>query len=100
MAVRKWRAKDLANLTGLNSGYVSMILLKKRNPGPKACKTLAHALDIPEEEVFRHAGHLPFRPREHPNMEEWDYLFLSANEGDRQFMLDLVRLVSQRSRKE
>jgi len=68
--------------------------------GTKADRSIAHVLDLPEEEVFRQAGLLSPKPEEPPTLSEWIHLFLEADEEERDPMLEEARTLSQRSRRE
>lgn len=59
LGVREWRQADLARTSGVDPGYLSSILNGKKNPSPDACVSIAKALRIPPEFVFRKAGLLP-----------------------------------------
>lgn len=60
---RGWGASDLAK-AGKNAGYkisrgqFSHIINGTRYAGPEACIAIAHALELPREEVFRARGWL------------------------------------------
>jgi transcriptional regulator with XRE-family HTH domain len=59
---RGWKQADLIRLTGLDPSTVSNILNGKRRVGPEACKSIARALGLPPEQVYRVAGLLPPKP--------------------------------------
>lgn len=59
---RGWKPADLSRETGISSGALSNILNDYRKPGPDVCRSIAHALRIPEETVFRQAGLLSPKP--------------------------------------
>lgn len=53
---RSWLANDLAKRAGLGSGSLSQIMNGYRKPGPDLCRSIAAAMHLPEELVFRQAG--------------------------------------------
>jgi transcriptional regulator with XRE-family HTH domain len=56
MAKRGLGVRELARLAGVSPAGISKVLNQYRGAGPDLCQALAHALDLPEEEVFLHAG--------------------------------------------
>ena len=97
---REWNQADLARKTEMSRAAVSQVLSENRRPGPEFCRAVAHALDLPEEEVFRQAGLLTPKQEEPPNLGEWIRMFVLADEEERDRMLDIARTLSRRSRKE
>jgi transcriptional regulator with XRE-family HTH domain len=52
-----WKASDLARESGLDDGYLSRILKReRRRPGIEACKKIAGAFGLDDEEVLIAAG--------------------------------------------
>jgi transcriptional regulator with XRE-family HTH domain len=98
--LKGWRPAELASRSGLDPGFVNHLLNRKRNPGPKASRAIAHALDLPEEEVFRQAGLLSPKPEDPPGLGEWIRMYVLADEEERDRMLEIAKTLSQRSRKE
>ncbi len=63
---RDWSQSDLANKAGINRQVINSYLLHKRKkPDEEILSAIAHALNLPPEEVFRKAGILddPHTPR-------------------------------------
>lgn len=56
---RGWQPADLAKQAELSTGSISNILTGKRKPGANICVSIADALNISPERVFRIAGLLP-----------------------------------------
>jgi len=56
---RGWSLNELARRSGMSSASVSMVLSEQRKPGTEFCRSVADALQVPPEEVFRLAGLLP-----------------------------------------
>ena len=98
LSERNWRPAELARRTGLDTGYISNLLNRERNLGPRAGRAIAHALDLPEELVFREAGLLSPKNEEPPEVEEWVYYYLKASKEERLRMLEVAKILSQRSR--
>ncbi len=96
---KEWRPAELASRSRLDPGFVNHLLNRNRNPGPKACRAIAHALDLPEEEVFRQAGLLSPKNEDPPTLREWIHYFLQADDEERDRMLEIAKTLSQRSRK-
>ena len=99
MKEEEWSQAELARRAGLTRGAINNILTEHRQPGPEACRAIAHALDLPEEEVFRQAGLLSPKNEDPPNLREWIHYFLQADEEERERMLEIAKTLSQRSRK-
>lgn len=55
---RGWKPADLARAADLPNATVSRILNEARQAGPAACKKIARALNVSQEEVFRRRGFL------------------------------------------
>jgi transcriptional regulator with XRE-family HTH domain len=97
---QEWTQADLARKTDLSRAAVSLVLSKNRKPGPDFCRAIAHALDLPEEEVFRQAGLLSPKLEDPPGLGEWIRMYVLADEEERDRMLEIAKTLSQRSRKE
>jgi transcriptional regulator with XRE-family HTH domain len=88
---RDWTPAALANKAGINAGSLSHILNKNRNPGPEVCVSIARALNIPPEEVFRRAGLLPTKPLEATGESELLYLYRQLDQGKQILALSTLR---------
>lgn len=64
LAKRNWRQADLARAAGMDTATLNRILSMERRAGPESCQAIAHAFNLPPEEVFRRAGLLPYLPEE------------------------------------
>ena len=96
---REWTQADLSRKSEVSQAQIARIMSGSRGIGPEACKEIAHALDLPEEEVFRQAGLLSPKVEEPPNLGEWIRMFVLADEEERDRMLEVARTLSRRSRK-
>lgn len=56
---RSWRQIDLAKRAYIDQGLLSRILNGITNAGPDTCISIARALKIPPEQIFRRAALLP-----------------------------------------
>ena len=93
---------DLARKGGLTTATISRIMGGSRRPGPEACRAIALALEVKEEEVFRQAGLLSpeaREPEEPPTLKDWIWYYLQADEEERDRMLEIAKTLSKRSRK-
>lgn len=62
MAEREWNQSDLARHAKLNRGTVSNILNGNRDAGVDVLVSLARALNVPPDDLFREAGVFPSEP--------------------------------------
>lgn len=65
LKLRDWSPSDLARAANVFPGTITRILNRERNAGKKVARSIAAALKLPEEEVFRRAGLLSPRPQVH-----------------------------------
>ena len=56
---RGWSNSELARRAGIVPSTVATILNQQKSPNPKTCTSIARALSVPPERVFRKAGLLP-----------------------------------------
>jgi transcriptional regulator with XRE-family HTH domain len=59
MQEKDWSQSDLARNAGVTRTAISDVLSGRRKPGPDLCSSIAIALELPPEQVFRVAGILP-----------------------------------------
>jgi transcriptional regulator with XRE-family HTH domain len=62
MEDRGWNNSELARRAGLVPSAVSQVIAGNRGTGPEFCRSVARALHVPPEMVFRKAGLLPPLP--------------------------------------
>jgi transcriptional regulator with XRE-family HTH domain len=60
--IRGWDQIELTKRGGISSGAVSKMLSEERRPGSDMCRAIAHALGIPQKEVFIRAGLMDAEP--------------------------------------
>lgn len=82
---------QLSRLTRKDQGVISRILSGERNPSNETLESIARALKLPTEEVFRVAGVLPPKPDSDPWVEEMDHLLSEIKEEDREMVRKLLR---------
>lgn len=98
---RRMTRADLARVGGITRSAVSKFLNRQqKEAGKDMLSAIARAFEMPVEEVYRIAGEFPTRPTEQPpGFLEWMDLFLSANDDQREEMLEYARFQAQRRRK-
>lgn len=94
---RGWNQSKLAQRSGISQGQIARIMNGTREAGPRVCRAIARALNLPEEEVFRAAGLLTkSNGDEPPTLKEWIHLYVQASPDERDRMLDLARYLSRK----
>lgn len=91
IAKRGWDQAELARRSKITPGQVSHILSGDRKPGSTACRGIARALQLPPEEVFRHAGLLPMAHKTPEGIEELQFYYREMNAEDRKRLLMIAR---------
>lgn len=91
MDERGWSRAVLAKKAGITTGAISHIMNETRNPGVEVCFSVAVALDIPPEIVFRRAGLLPPAVPEEANVQVMAHLFRQLGPVDQEQALNFVR---------
>ncbi len=100
MAERDIRPADLARLANINKGILSRILSNERRPAPETLESIARALKLPPEVVFRRAGLLPPAPPDTEYKEELLYLFNELSPEEQEEIIELLRFKKERKTKE
>ena len=96
MEKRGWNHTDLANEAGLSRRAVGNVLRQEREPGKVFLISIARALRLPPETVFRMAGLLPEAPEETEEADELLHLAAQLPEELRKQLLEYARfLLSQ-----
>jgi len=88
---RDWSQADLARRTGVSRTAISDIISGKRNMGRDMAISLAEALKLPLEEVFR-AALLPPKPESNPLVEEGLYILQQLDGTEREDALRFLRM--------
>jgi transcriptional regulator with XRE-family HTH domain len=94
---RDWRQIDLARRSGIYPNYITFLIIGKIRPGPKFCRPIAHALDLPQEVVFRQAGLLSPLPYEYSTYTEWINIFSQLSEDNQQELIEFARIKLERT---
>lgn len=97
MTIKGWSQSDLARASGLNRQVISSYInLRRTNPEPDALVAIAHALNIPPEEVFRIAGILPAEKPDDEIIYKIKHLYHTLKDDDsRQRALDYMQYLSE-----
>ena len=94
---RSWSNAELAKRSGISQAHISRVLNGNYLPGIDLLKSFSHALNIPEEQLFRMAGILPERKELEPVNERMLHLFSQLEHYDKQMILDyLVFLLNRK----
>jgi len=91
--LKGWNQAKLASRAGVTRTAISDIISGRRNAGSELCTAIAHALNLPPEEVFRAAGLLPPAPAHTEQTQELLYFFDQLDDHDRKTILDLARFL-------
>lgn len=83
---------DLTRLSGYDSGVLSNLINGRRQPSVDTCKTIAKALNIPLEEVYRAANILPARPDIDAVTEAILTLLQDLQNGEKKDILEYAKL--------
>lgn len=96
---RGWNQSELAVAAGVTRTAISDVLSGRRNPGVELCNSLARALRLPPEVVFRHAGLLPAK-KENPWFPRFETLLEELNEDDLEdlYALALAKLERRKTK--
>lgn len=99
MKQRNLSQSELARMSKISQSQISLVLNRDRKPGSDFCASIAHALRLPTEDVFRAAGILPPPPpNEPPTLAEWIQIYLQADEATREDMLTYAQFRAEKSR--
>jgi len=98
---KHWRQADLAKATHLDSAVISNLINGKRGPGIDTCNTIARALDLPLETVYRAAGILPLSTEETLRETKMKGIFKQLSEEDQDELIQIAafKLDKQKARK-
>lgn len=92
-----WSQSDLARASGLNRQSISDYVNKRRtNPDANALNSIARALKLPPEEVYRAAGLLPGQPKSNPSVEEILHIARQLPQTDLDDLIALARTKLER----
>ncbi|HNB54686.1 MAG TPA: hypothetical protein PK530_22245 [Anaerolineales bacterium] len=97
LAKRGWNDYQLSKKAGISHSVIS----KARSgilPKWQACFSLANALSVAPETVFRLAGLLSKAPDWSPEKDEWDHLFAQLPSEEREELLQIARIKYERKK--
>lgn len=98
---RGWKQADLARAAQLDSAVISNLINERRKPGEESCTAIAHALQIPAEQVFRAAGILPKSNPRDERIERLLNRIEQLSDTDQRFVDALIEtLLNQQQREE
>ena len=89
---RGWSQADLSRFSNVTTGAISRVMSGTRNPGTDFCISIARALKVEPESVFRIAGLLPPKYEVDPRLEEINTILPQLPERDQKEIVELVRL--------
>ena len=96
---RGWNQADLCRASRLSTALVSRIMTGVRNPGPNACKSMAKALGVPVEVVYKQAGLLPLTGERNKRREMIEFLAEQMNDEEYQDLLDYIKFRLSKSKR-
>ena len=95
---RDWTPAILSKKAEINPGSLSHILNGSRKPGPDVCTSIANALGVSPETVFRAAGLLPKLPPEDASFREILEAVRPMSVEEREEILEYVLWKQQRKK--
>jgi transcriptional regulator with XRE-family HTH domain len=100
LSKRNWTRADLAKAAGISQSSLSLIYSGNRKPGNDLCESIARALKLPPEEVFRRAGLLPPK-RDNPWFPRFETIIEELSEEDIEdlYAIALAKLERQAAKK-
>lgn len=88
---RNWTQADLAEASGVSPAQITRIITAQRGIGLDAAKSIARALRLPPETVYRAAGLLPQKPMEDEKQDILDHLFASLPPEGQEEVLEFLQ---------
>ena len=90
---------EFARVAGVSQGAIGNVIRGDRQPGARLCLSIANALKVPPEIVFRRAGLLPARGPRTEAAEQMLYLIEQLPPGEQAEILELLRFKVERRQK-
>lgn len=87
---------DLARLADVSPTAISDVINGKRSAGSRLCLSIARALDLPPDLVFRKAGLLPQEKEVNETLEIANHLLAELPTEYQQEALELIRVLHER----
>lgn len=95
---KQMKPKTLADKAGLDPGIISRVLNRERMPSSDSLSSIARALDLPPETVFRAAGLLPELPSiDQARMEIFLYKFAELPPEKQEQVLEYMDFIQKRN---
>lgn len=96
---RDWSLRELSRRARISHASVSNVLSGVQQPTAAFCDAIAHAFDLPQEEVFRRAGLLDPKPA--PTILTDRLLAIAAqlSEDEMRDLLDYAELIKRRRKR-
>jgi transcriptional regulator with XRE-family HTH domain len=89
---RKISQKELADLSGITPAQISRVISGTRGPGTDLIQSIARALNLPPEEVYRAAGLLPPTTNPSPLDRLIIHLMSTLPEEEKQDVIKYIQL--------
>ncbi len=96
LSTRGWSRAELARRSGVTESSLSLIYSGAREPGVRTCKSIAKALRIPEDTVYRMADLLDVKPNDDETVSEITHIYHELDEENQQDLLDYAKLRLQK----
>lgn len=87
-----WSQQYVGRRSGLDVSYINEIIRGERNPGAKACRGIARALEIPEIIVFQQFGYITQDPAIDPTTETFFTILSQLSEEDQSELHEIARI--------
>lgn len=100
LKTRDWTQADLARRSRVSQTHLSRIMNDMRKPGPDALVSIARALRIPPEDVFRQAGIIPptsatLTPRDERLFADLVEKLATLSAEDQRLILELIERIDR-----
>ena len=100
MKTRGWSQAELARRANTSRSAINGLLSGWRGPGPDLARSIAHALKLPDETVFRAAGLLSPVSENESKFEDWKYLLEGLSDRDLNLLRDIAEKMAAENEKE
>ena len=90
---RDWNQADLARKSGISKAYISRIFSENREPSADTLKSIARALHLPIEIVYREAGLLPKKTEQNKLIEDLLFNLSHLTEDQQKQLLQYAKFM-------
>jgi transcriptional regulator with XRE-family HTH domain len=94
LKIRDWKPSDLAKQAGIDTGLLSRIMNRERQPGVEYCLAIAKAFRVHPAKAFMARGWLPREPIDSTDEGRLLTLVRWLPDGDRRILLRLAQALS------